>query len=73
MAKRKEAEYKVNAYIRVTSIPENENGEIYLDRIMPQMIPVDEYFDNAKYGNVSSKDWFREKEEAEVKIADVET
>ena len=76
MAKRKEKEYKVHAYIRVTSIPENENGATYLDRIMPQLIPVDEYFDNEKYGNVSRAEWWRQKEEkalskfygAEVKI-----
>ena len=58
----KEEKYKVNAYIRVKSIPEDENGETYLDRIMPQLIPVDEYFDNEKYGNVSRDDWIRKKE-----------
>ena len=76
---RKEPKYKVNAYIRVKSIPEDENGKTHRERIAPQLIPVDEYFDNEKYGNVNRKDWFREKEEralsaifgAEVKITDV--
>ena len=61
MAK-KEQKYRVHAYIHVKSIPENENGETYIDRIMPQLIPVDEYFDNEKYGNVSRDDWIRKKE-----------
>lgn len=77
MAKCKEKEeYKVYEYIRVTSIPENENGKTYSERIAPQLIPVDEYFDNEKYGNVSRSEWARRKQEealsnfygAEIKI-----
>lgn len=76
---RKEQKYKVNSYIRVKSIPEDENGKTYRERIAPQLIPVDEYFDNEKYGNVSRQDWVREKEEralsafygAKVTITDV--
>ena len=74
---REEPKYKVNAYIRVKSIPEDENGKTYRERITPQLIPVDEYFDNEKYGNVSRAEWRRRKEEealsnfygAEVKVS----
>ena len=61
---RKETKYTVNAYIRVKSIPENLNGKTYSERIAPQMIPLDEYFDNDKYGNVSRREWVKKREEA---------
>ena len=61
---RKETKYTVNAYIRVKSIPENLNGKTYSERIAPQMIPIDEYFDNEKFGNVSRREWVRRHEEA---------
>ncbi len=61
---RKETEYMVNAYIRVKSIPENKDGKTYSERIAPQMILLDEYFDNDKYGNVSRREWVKKREEA---------
>lgn len=54
-------EYTVRNYVRDTTISENSEGETYMDRIAPQMMPFDEYLEK---NNLTKQEWWRRHEEA---------
>lgn len=53
-------EYIVRNYVRDTTIDENSEGETYMDRIAPQMMPFDKYLEK---NNLTKQEWWRRHEE----------
>ena len=49
------------SFVKYTSVPENNEGKTYMDRIAPQMVPFDEYL---RRNNLTGQEWWRRHEEA---------
>ena len=54
-------EYKIRNLIRDTSIPINAEAATYMERIAPQLKPLDEAL---KERGISKSEWYRQREEA---------